>query len=148
VNVLTGSVAAPGSVPGWLPTAIGVVVFALLLSQTPLWPLTAGGITAPPTATPPAPTNLPPGQVEITSSKTVLHVGEQTVITASVDPSLRAPTFHWSADHGNVPGDWVATSSITYTAPTFTTVDTIQVTVRDADGRQVGTGKTKIQVVK
>jgi len=148
VNVLTGSVTAPGSVPGWLPTAIGVVVFALLLSQTPLWPLAARGVTPPSTATPPAPTNLAPGQVEITSSKTILHVGEQAVLTVNVDPALHAPTFRWSADYGIVPGDWVPTSSITYTAPTFTTVDTIQVTVRDANGRQVGTGKTKIQIVK
>ena len=139
VNVVTGSLAPKSDVPRWLITATGVVVFVLLLVETPLLDQVR---KSPTPISPPAPSEA----VEIVPSKTVVHIGEEVVLTVRVDATIRAPTFQWSADYGSVPADWVAKSSIKYTAPAFTTVDTIRVTVRDADGN-LTTGEVQIQVV-
>ena len=139
VNVVTGSAAPKSDVLRRLITATGVVVFVLLLVETPL----PGQV---PELLTPISTPASSQTVEIVPSKTVVHVSEEVVLTVSVDAAIRAPTFHWSADYGSVPGDWVATSSINYTAPAFTTVDTIRVTVRDTDGN-LTTGEVQIQVV-
>ena len=153
VNVLTGSAVPRRPVLKLLVTVTGVIVFALLISQTPgligpsSTPVPSPTIPQTTTATP-GPITPPTGQIEIVSSKTVLHVGEQTVLTVSVDPTTPAPTFRWRADYGTVPSDWVPTPSVTYVAPNFTTVDTIRVTVRDANGKQVATGEIKMQIVQ
>lgn len=85
--------------------------------------------------------------IEIIPSKTVLNVNEQTTLTASLSVNVQGATFLWSADYGAVPKDRVPTPSITYTAPSFSTTDTIRVTVQDKDGN-VSKGEIRVSVAK
>lgn len=146
INLLTGSVTRPDAVPPVIPALVGIVAFALILTQTPLWPL---GAREPEVIPLSQPQQQSGGALEVVSSKAVLRVSESAVLSVmNLDPALSALTFRWQADHGIVPDSWVAMPDVAYTAPAFTVVDVIRVTVRDASGKTVDTAEYRIQIVK
>ncbi|MCX6031847.1 MAG: hypothetical protein NT169_21415 [Chloroflexi bacterium] len=153
VNVLTGGVIASDSAWKWLPTAAGVITVVLIVSQTPLWPLNAGVAVEPPrvpvvTAPGGVPAAATSRAVQIIAGKQRLHVGEQTILTVTVDPSIPAPTFIWSTVSGIVPGDWLETTSVTYTAPSVPLKDFVTVIVRDRNGREVARNEIEIEILR
>ena len=148
VKLVVGNLGEQGKkIEGWVLTVAAVLLFVGLLAAFP------GAITVgtPPAATPtstPAQGTPEPGP-QITGfdvTKQVLSVGEQTQIT--VHATGNALTYRWSAEYGRVePDDWSPRPTAAYTAPDFTVVDTVQVTVRDV-GLNMASGEVIIQVVK
>jgi hypothetical protein len=118
------------------------ILFTGLLETFPSLPSSTPtpGVTSPPSTS-----QVSLDITELNLTKEVLSLGEQTQLTVHAKGS--ALTYRWSAEYGAItPNDWGAQSTAQYTAPDFTTVDTVQVTVRDQEGN-IETAEENIQVV-
>ncbi|MSP14561.1 MAG: hypothetical protein EXR62_16600 [Chloroflexi bacterium] len=148
-NLLTGSTPLPDGVKTWLPAGTGLIIFILILFQLPsssnvirdgISTVIIPSVTQQKSATP------TPAKIEIVANKRVITIGEKVTLTAQVPNNFSAATYQWSADYGSVPADRVPTSSVTYTAPNYTTPDQIRVTVRDSNGN-MAYGELNLQIV-
>lgn len=147
VNVVTGSAAPKSDVLRWLITGTGVVVFVLLLVQTPL----LGRVleSPKPISTPVSSQKEKECDIVITSlhpAKINLRPNEKINVTVTIQSCGSAVTYVWSADNGTVdPSGLTNYSTISYTAPDFSGQDTIYVEVRDTDERST-TGQVTVSV--
>lgn len=147
VKLIVGNLGEQGKkIEGWVLTVAAVLLFVGLLAAFPGAIIVGTPPATTPTSTPTQGTPEPGPQITgFDVTKQVLSVGEQTQIT--VHATGNALTYRWSAEYGRVePDDWCAQSTVLYTAPDFTTFDTVHVVARDANGN-TATAETDIQVV-
>jgi len=147
VNVVTGSVVPKSDVLRWLITAIGVVVFVLLLVKTPLPGQVPEFLT--PISTPASSQKEKECAIVITSlvpAKINLRPNEKINVTVTIQSCGSAVTYVWSAANGSVnPSGPTNYSTISYTAPDFSGQDTIYVEVRVTDEHST-TGQVTVSV--
>jgi hypothetical protein len=83
--------------------------------------------------------------VDIRLDKGVVSKGEEISITVIAEGD--GLSYLWLTTYGHVDAsDWTPRSTVTYTAPDFTTVDTVSVSVRDANG-DIVSDEIDIQIV-
>jgi hypothetical protein len=128
----------------WVVPAAIVILIAELLPGLPgmIDPATTPTATSPP---PPA-TTSDLSLVRIQSTREVVPVdGEAQITVYATGDGL---TYLWRTSYGAVDAsDWCPRSTVTYTAPGFTAVDTVTVQVRDASG-DIVEGEISIQIVQ